>query len=60
MYTPVLGQWGIIYDQAIVLGQRQAGAAIEGMVRQTAATEVERLAVDTHGYTDLAACTIEI
>ena len=54
MYTHVLDQWGIIYDQPIVLGQRQAGPAIEGMVRQTAAAEIERLAVDTHGYTDFA------
>lgn len=54
MYTHVLDQWGIIYDQAIVLGQRQVGAAIEAMVRQTATMEVERLAVDTHGYTDFA------
>jgi TnpA family transposase len=48
----VLDQWGIIYDQPLVLHQRQAGAAIEGVVRQTAAATIERLAVDTHGYTD--------
>jgi TnpA family transposase len=53
IYSHVLDQWGIIYDQPLVLHQRQAGAAIEGIVRQTAAANVERLAVDTHGYTDV-------
>jgi TnpA family transposase len=52
IYSHVLDQWGIIYDQPLVLHQRQAGAAIEGVVRQTAAANIERLAVDTHGYTD--------
>jgi TnpA family transposase len=52
IYSHVLDQWGIIYDQPLVLHQRQAGAAIEGVVRQTAVANVERLAVDTHGYTD--------
>jgi TnpA family transposase len=37
----------------LVLHQRQAGAAIEGVVRQTVATNVERHAVDTQGYTDV-------
>jgi TnpA family transposase len=53
VYSHVLDQWGIIYDQPLVLHQRQAGAAIEGVVRQTAAANVEWLAVDTHGYTDV-------
>jgi hypothetical protein len=52
IYAHVLDRWGIIYDQPLVLHQRQAGAAIEGVVRQTAVANVERLAVDTHGYTD--------
>ena len=52
IYSHVLDQWGIIYDQPLVLHQRQAGVAIEGVVRQTAVANVERLAVDTHGYTD--------
>jgi TnpA family transposase len=30
---------------------RQAGAAIEGMVRQRASAELERVAVGTHGFT---------
>ena len=54
IYAHVLDQWGIIYDQPLVLHQRQAGAAIEGMVRQNVAGPAERLAVDTHGYTDFA------
>ena len=54
LYTHVLDRWGVIYDQPIVLKQRQAGAAIEGMIRQSAAEEAERLAVDTHGYSDFA------
>ena len=51
MYTHVLDQWGIVYDQPLLLATRQAGAAIEGAVRQSV-TRLERVAVDTHGYTD--------
>jgi hypothetical protein len=32
-YTHVLDQWGIVYDQPLLLATRQAGAAIEGAVR---------------------------
>lgn len=49
-YTHVLNQWSIIYDQPIVLNRRQAGAAIEGALRQSVTT-IDRLAVDTHGHT---------
>jgi len=52
-YTHVLDQWGIAYDQPIVLNQRQAGAAIEGVLLQRL-VPINRLAVDTHGYTDVA------
>jgi TnpA family transposase len=52
-YTHVLDQWGIVYDQPLLLSTRQAGAAIEGAVRQSL-TRLERVAVDTHGYTDIA------
>jgi TnpA family transposase len=52
-YTHVLDQWGIAYDQPIVLNQRQAGAAIEGVLLQRL-VPIDRLAVDTHGYTDVA------
>ena len=51
MYTHVLDQWGIAYDQPIILNRRQAGAAIEGAVRQEQRM-LERVTVDTHGYTD--------
>ena len=51
IYTHKLDQWALIYDQPVVLMQRQAGVAIEGIVRQQAAADVERLAVDTHGFT---------
>lgn len=51
IYQHVLDQWAIFYDQPIVLMDRQAGAAIEGVIRQTS-VDVERLSVDTHGYTD--------
>lgn len=54
MYTHVLDQWGIIYDQPIILNKRQAGMAIEGVVRQKASAELRQLAVDTHGFTDFA------
>lgn len=50
----MLNQWSIIYDQPIVLNRRQAGAAIEGALRQSVTT-IDRLAVDTHGHTHFAA-----
>lgn len=52
-YTHVLDQWGIAYDQPIVLNRRQAGAALEGVLMQRL-LPIDRLAVDTHGYTDVA------
>ena len=51
-YTTVLDQWGISYDPPLPLLQRQVGAAIEGVVRQRI-TPISRLAVDTHGHTDI-------
>ena len=51
-YAHVLDQWGIIYDQPLVLGERQVGAAIEGVVGHHTSARINRLAVDTHGYTD--------
>jgi len=54
MYTHVRDRWGIFYDQPILLNERQAGVAIEGVIRQTGAEDVAQLAVDTHGYTDFA------
>ncbi|MFH1344927.1 MAG: Tn3 family transposase, partial [Pseudomonadota bacterium] len=40
------------YDQPIVLGRRQAGAAIDGVMKQPTSANLEHLAVDTHGYTN--------
>ena len=51
IYTHKLDQWPLIYDQPIVLMQRQSGAVIEGMLRQRSSTDLERVAVDTHGFT---------
>jgi TnpA family transposase len=53
VYTHVRDRWGISYAQPIVLNERQAGAAIEGVVRDTE-LDTAQLAVDTHGYTDVA------
>ena len=53
-YAHVLDQWGILYDQPIVLNRRQAGAAIEGALRQRQVNQLERVAVDTHGFTHFA------
>lgn len=52
-YSHFSDQWIIDYDQAIYLNERQAGAAIEGVIRQRE-IEIDQLAVDTHGYTDFA------
>jgi len=54
IYTHVLDQWGIIYEQPIVINQRQAGHAIEGLVRQMVSPNVKLLAMDTHGYTNFS------
>jgi hypothetical protein len=52
-YTLVADFWSVLYDMPIILNERQAGAALEAAVRQTE-VEIDRLAVDTHGYTDFA------
>ena len=49
----VQDRWGIFHAQPIVLNERQAGAAIEGVIRQER-IETSQLAVDTHGFTDFA------
>jgi hypothetical protein len=49
-YAHVMDQWGIIYNQPIILNRRQAGAAIEGALRQRI-IDIDRVAVDTHGFT---------
>src|SRR5574338_651445 len=53
IYTHLSARWGIFYDCPIILNQRQAGAALEGAVRQES-VKLGHLAVDTHGYTDFA------
>lgn len=60
IYSHKKDGWGVIYDQPILLKERQAGAAIEGAVRQTATEDVAQLAVDTHGYTDFAIATAKL
>lgn len=52
-YTHVSDQWPIIYDRPILLNVRQAGAALEGAVEQKV-IDLQRLAVDTHGFTHFA------
>lgn len=49
-YAHVMDQWGIIYNQPIILNKRQAGAAIEGALKQRI-IDIDRVAVDTHGFT---------
>lgn len=57
MYTHVRDRWGLFYDQPIVLNERQAGAAVEGVEQHNRAEDrirVSLLAVDTHGVTNVA------
>ncbi|RDK04975.1 hypothetical protein DN412_39625 [Cupriavidus lacunae] len=57
IYTHVRDRWGIVYDQPIVLNERQAGVALEGVEHHNRAEDRIRLsllAVDTHGYTNPA------
>lgn len=53
IYSHVGDRWGIFHAQPFVLNERQAGVAIEGVVRQEQ-IETSQLAVDSHGYTDFA------
>ncbi len=53
IYSHVRDRWGIFHSQPFVLNERQAGVAIEGVIRQEK-LETSQLAVDTHGYTDFA------
>ena len=59
IYQTILDQWGIPYDAPLPLLQRQAGAAIEGVVRQNIGP-IQWLAVDTHGFTYVAAALAKI
>jgi len=51
IYTHIHDRWGIFHDQPIVLGERQQGVALEGVLRQSTVT-INQLAVDTHGQTE--------
>jgi len=53
IYSHVRDRWGVFYAQPFVLNERQAGVAIEGVVRSEH-IKTRQLAVDTHGYTDFA------
>lgn len=53
IYSRVRDRWGMFHAQPFVLNERQAGVAIEGVVRQER-METSQLAVDTHGYTGFA------
>jgi TnpA family transposase len=56
IYTHVLDQHGIVYNQPIVLNERQAGVAIEGVLRHNESRDdarLRRVSVDTHGYTNV-------
>jgi TnpA family transposase len=57
IYTHVLDRYGIVYDQPIVLNERQSAAAVEGVERHNQDGDVRNrlalLAVDTHGYTNV-------
>jgi TnpA family transposase len=58
IYTHVRDQYGIFYDQPVVLNERQAAAAVHGVEDHNAqgeeAMRLSLLAVDTHGYTNVA------
>lgn len=53
VYSHVQDRWGIFHAPPIVLNERHASAAIEGVIRQER-IETSQLAVDTHGFTDFA------
>lgn len=56
IYTHILNSHGIVHNQPVVLNERQAGPAIEGAVRYNEsqpANLLSKLAVDTHGYTNV-------
>jgi TnpA family transposase len=54
LYSHVRDRWGIFHAQPLILNdQRQAGAAIEGVIRDEE-LDITQLAVDTHGHTDFA------
>lgn len=53
IYSHVRDRWGIFDAQPIVLNDRQAGVAIDRVVRQED-IEITQLATDIHGWIDFA------
>lgn len=45
LYTHVRDRWGIVYDQPIVLNERQAGVAIEGIEGHNSASDRIRISL---------------
>ncbi|WP_439590536.1 Tn3 family transposase [Hydrogenophaga sp.] len=64
LYTHVLNSYGVFYDQPIVLNTRQAAAAVHGAhwynTKQPTDRRLAWLAVDTHGYTNVAMATAKL
>lgn len=59
IYTHVLGSYGVFHDEAIVLNERQHSIAVHGVETYNASRaedeiKLSLLAVDTHGYTNVA------
>ena len=57
LYTHVRDRWGLCCDQPIVLNERQAGVAVEGVEQHNRPEDrirISLLAVDTHGVTNVA------
>ncbi|WP_425468216.1 Tn3 family transposase [Paraburkholderia guartelaensis] len=54
IYAHLRDRWGIFYDQPILLSERQAGPAIEGVIRQESTEDVAQLASDSHVFTNFA------
>ena len=57
LYTHVRDRWGLFYDQPIVLNERRAGVAVEGVEQHNRAEDrirISLLAVDTHGVANVA------
>ncbi|KUZ03851.1 hypothetical protein WS48_32710 [Burkholderia sp. RF7-non_BP1] len=56
IYTHMLDRHGIVYNQPLVLNERQARVAIEGVLPHNESRDdggLLRLSVDTHGYTSV-------
>lgn len=45
IYTHLLDCWGIVYDQPIVLNERQTGAAVEGVEQHNRSQDRIRLSL---------------